>query len=178
MAACIRAFGTIDLLVNNAAVSANRKITDLTLQEWNRVIAVNLTGAFLCAKHAAPCLRKQRGSIINIASTRAYMSEADTEAYSASNGGILALTHALAVSLGPDVRVNSISPGWIDTREWTAGEQPLLTRQDHLQHPAGMVGKPEDVASLVSWLAKEENGFITGADFIVDGGITRKMIYV
>lgn len=175
---CIQSFGSINLLVNNAAVSANKKVEELTLKEWNRVINTNLTGAFLCAKHAAPHLKKQGGSIINIASTRAYMSEADTEAYSASKGGLFALTHALAISLGPKVRVNSISPGWIDTKEWIAGKLPPLTMQDHQQHPAGRVGKPEDIASLVSWLAGKESGFVTGADFIVDGGMTKKMIYL
>lgn len=174
---CIRSFGLINLLVNNAAVSANKKV-DLTLKEWNRVLATNLTGAFLCAKHAAPHLKKQRGAIVNIVSTRAYMSETNTEAYSASKGGLLALTHALAMSLGPEVKVNSISPGWIDTRGWGTKKLPPLTPQDHQQHPAGRVGKPEDIASLVSWLAREENEFVTGADFIIDGGTTKKMIYV
>ena len=175
---CIRSFGLINLLVNNAAVSIKKEVEDLTLKEWNRVLATNLTGAFLCAKHAAPYLKKERGSIVNIVSTRAYMSEADTEAYSASKGGLLALTHALAISLSPKVKVNSISPGWIDTRKWITEKLPPLTTRDHQQHPAGRVGKPEDIASLVSWLAKEENGFVTGADFMVDGGMTRKMIYL
>jgi len=174
----LRFFGRLDLLVNNAAVSANKKIKDLTLENWNKVIATNLTGAFLCAKYAAPHLKKRRGYIINVASTRAYMSEADTEAYSASKGGLLALTHALAISLGPEVKVNSISPGWIDTRDWVNKKSLPLTEQDHQQHPVGRVGKPEDIASLVSWLVKEENGFVTGADFILDGGMTKKMIYL
>ena len=175
---CIRSFELINLLVNNAAVSVKKRVEDLTLKEWNRVLTTNLTGAFLCAKHAAPHLKKQRGSIVNIASTRAYMSEANTEAYSTSKGGLLGLTHALAISLSPEVKVNSISPGWIDTGEWITKKSLPLTTQDHQQHPAGRVGKPEDIASLVSWLAREENGFVTGADFIVDGGMTKKMIYL
>ncbi len=107
-------FGRIDALVNNAGIMNGKPLARMTLAEWNRVIGTNLTGAFLCAKHAAPELAKRRGAIINISSTRALMSEAGTEAYSASKGGILALTHALAVSLGPRVRVNCILPGWMD----------------------------------------------------------------
>jgi len=99
------------------------------------------------------------------------MSEPNTEAYAASKGGIVALTHALAMSLGPDVRVNCVSPGWIDVR----GEH--LRAEDHAQHPAGRVGVPEDIAALAAWLLGPESGFVTGAEFVVDGGMTRKMIY-
>ena len=109
------------------------------------------------------------------------MSEANTEAYSSSKGGLLSLTHALAVSLGPGVRVNAISPGWIDTREWLNSEKellPPLTPENHLQHSAGRVGKPEDIANMVLYLANPENAFITGANFVIDGGMTRKMIYI
>jgi NAD(P)-dependent dehydrogenase (short-subunit alcohol dehydrogenase family) len=144
------------------------------------VLAVNLTGPLLCAKHAASYLRKARGSIVNIASTRAFMSEPDTEAYSASKGGIAALTHSLAMSLGPEVRVNCISPGWIDTGSWkktSRRRQETLSEADHGQHPAGRVGRPEDIASLAAFLASPQASFITGANFMVDGGMTRKMIY-
>ena len=176
-----RNFERIHLLVNNAGVFVRRPVADLSLDEWNTVIGVNLTGPFLCAKHFATYLRESGGSIINIASTRAFMSERDTEAYSASKGGIFALSHALAVSLGPSVRVNCISPGWIETSEWkTKSErhESKLTEEDHKQHPAGRVGRPEDIASLVAYLASDEASFITGANFIVDGGMTRKMIYL
>ncbi len=171
----------LDLLVNNAAISRNMPVTDLSLSDWNRVIAVNLTGPFLCAKHLAPLLRLRKGCIVNIASTRALMSEPNTEAYSASKGGITALTHALAVSLGPDVRVNCISPGWIETESWrksSARKTPVLTAADHAQHPSGRVGQPDDIAAMVEYLAFGESGFITGANIAVDGGMTRKMIYV
>lgn len=104
--------GNIYGLINNAAVAANKPLTELSLEEWNRVMGTNLTGAFLCSKHVVPFMKD--GRIINMASTRALQSEADTEAYSASKGGIMALTHALAASLGPQIKVNSISPGWID----------------------------------------------------------------
>jgi NAD(P)-dependent dehydrogenase (short-subunit alcohol dehydrogenase family) len=174
-------FGRLDVLVNNAGISINRPLELLSLEEWNRVLGVNLTGPFLCSRQAAPHLRQQGGCIINIASTRAFMSEADTEAYSASKGGIEALTHAMAVSLGPEVRVNCISPGWIETGNWKKRSQrriPELSAEDHLQHPAGRVGQPEDVAHLAIFLASPEASFITGANFIVDGGMTRKMIYL
>ena len=153
----------------------------LTLQEWNKVLAVNLTGAFLCAKYAARHLKEAKGSIINICSTRAQMSEPNTEAYTASKGGIYALTHAMAVSLGPEVRVNSISPGWIDVsmnKKSSIRKPEKLTGMDHLQHPAGRVGQGEDIARMIEFLMAPKNNFITGQNFVVDGGMTKKMIYV
>jgi NAD(P)-dependent dehydrogenase (short-subunit alcohol dehydrogenase family) len=179
--AAAKTFGNIAGLVNNAAIQIDKPVTKLTLNEWNRVIGVNLTGAFLCAKHAAPFLKKSNGSIINISSTRAIQSEANTEAYSASKGGILALTHALALSLGPEIRVNCISPGWIDVsgiKKKSKSNQIELTDADHLQHPAGRVGKAEDIANMILFLLNPENDFITGQNFVVDGGMTKKMIYV
>ncbi len=142
------------------------------MAEWNRVIATNLTAAFAGTRAAADALRKSGGAVVNMASTRSLMSEPDTEAYAATKGGLVALTHVLAISLGPEVRVNCISPGWIDV----AGEP--LSRQDHAQHPAGRVGKPEDVAELTAYLLSPAARFITGANFVIDGGMTRKMIYV
>jgi NAD(P)-dependent dehydrogenase (short-subunit alcohol dehydrogenase family) len=181
IAETVRLFGGLDLLVNNAAISnaGGGPVADLALEAWNRVLAVNLTGPFLCAKHAAPHLRRRRGSIVNLASTRAFMSEPNTEAYAASKGGVVALTHALAVSLGPEVRVNVISPGWIETGDWQKSSRrrtPSHTEADRLQHPAGRVGVPADIADAVVFLAGA--GFVTGANLMVDGGMTRKMIYV
>lgn len=177
----INHFGQVDALINNAGIMIEKPIDRLTLDEWNRVMGTNLTGAFLCAKHMAPHLATQRGCIVNIASTRAIQSEPNTFAYSASKGGILALTHALAVSLGPDIRVNAISPGWIDvsalkTKARAKAEE--LRPEDHLQHPAGRVGQPDDIARMILFLIAPENSFITGQNFVVDGGMTRKMIYV
>ena len=157
--------GNISGLINNAAIQINKPISELSLEEWNRVIGTNLTGTFLCTKHAAPFLKKSNGNIINISSTRAFQSEPNTEAYSASKGGILALTHSLAISLGPEIKVNCISPGWIDVSEVqkkSKANQIELTEEDHLQHPAGRVGKPEDIANMVLFLLNPENDFITG----------------
>jgi NAD(P)-dependent dehydrogenase (short-subunit alcohol dehydrogenase family) len=176
-------FGRIDALVNNAAQARAHMgpVESLDLGQWNRVIASNLTGAFLCSKHAIPELRRSSGSIVNIASTRALQSEADTEAYSASKGGLVALTHALAMSLGPAIRVNCVSPGWIAVEDWKKDSQakpPRLSAEDHAQHPVGRVGRPDDIAEMVLFLVSEGAGFITGQNFVVDGGMTRKMIYL
>lgn len=173
---CIRRvakrFGRLDALVNNAAITGPRTgpVEKLSLKEWNRRIAVNLSGPFLMAKHAAPHLRRSRGAIVNIASTRALQSEPQTEAYAASKAGLVGLTHALAMTLGPRVRVNCVSPGWI-------AHSPVR-RRDHAQHPAGRVGRDEDIAALVAFLLSGASGFTTGQNFVVDGGMTRKMIYV
>jgi hypothetical protein len=174
--ACVRRvvkrFGRLDALINNAGIASpgNGPVEKLALAEWNRRIGVNLTGAFLMTKHAAPHLRRVRGAIVNIASTRALQSEPDTEAYAASKGGLVALTHALALSLGPQVRVNCVSPGWI-------AHVPVKKR-DHAQHPVGRVGRPEDVAELVAFLLSDAAGFATGQNYVLDGGMTRKMIYI
>lgn len=177
----MKLFGNIDVLVNNAAIGITKPIEELTFEEWNRVIGINLSGPFLCSKYAAPYLRKSKGCIVNMCSTRAFMSEKDTEAYSASKGGIYALTHALAVSLGPDIRVNSISPGWIevsDLKKKSERKAPIHSEMDKLQHPAGRVGTATDIASMVLFLISPDNSFITGQNFTIDGGMTRKMIYV
>lgn len=168
--------GALDVLVNNAGIADPRvpDLEKLSLERWRQILDTNLTGMFLCTKHALPLLRKsKRAAIVNIASTRAVQSEPNTEAYAASKGGIVALTHALALSLGPMVRVNAVSPGWIDT----SGKPESLRPIDHAQHPVGRVGKPEDIAALVEYLVSDAAGFVTGQNFIIDGGMTRKMIY-
>lgn len=172
-------FGRLDALVCNAAVANphNATLESLSLAHWNRVLAVNLSGPMLLAKHCAPYLRAHCGAIVNLTSTRARQSEPDTEAYAASKGGLLALTHALAISLGPEIRVNAVSPGWIDARDPAERRAEPLSDEDHAQHPAGRVGTVEDVAAMVAWLLSRQAGFVTGQEFVVDGGMTRKMIY-
>jgi NAD(P)-dependent dehydrogenase (short-subunit alcohol dehydrogenase family) len=166
-------FSRLDAVVSNAGIMIRKPLRRLTLAEWHRVIDTNLTAAFLLARAAEKPLRRARGAMVLIASTRALMSEANTESYAASKGGLVALTHALSISLGPDVRVNCISPGWIATRNYGA-----LRRKDHTQHPVGRVGKPQDIAEIAAWLLdSNRSGFVTGANFVADGGMTRKMIY-
>jgi len=165
-------FGGIDAIVSNTGIMQRTPLAETSLEDWNRVLATNLTAAFLLAKHGEAHLRSAKGGMVLIASTRAHMSEPDTFAYSASKGGLVALTHSLAVTLGPDVRVNCISPGWINIDESAA-----LSAEDHAQHPAGRVGVPADIATAVAFLLSRESGFMTGSELIVDGGMTRKMIY-
>lgn len=162
-------WGSLDLLVNNAGIAGpvNGPIQDLALDDWRRVTDSHLTAAFLMTRSAVP-LMGEGASIVNMASTRAFMSEPQTEAYAAAKGGLVALTHALAVSLGPKIRVNAIAPGWI------AGDGELRP-EDHAQHPAGRVGRPQDVADAVVYLA--DAGFMTGQVLVLDGGMTKKMIY-
>jgi NAD(P)-dependent dehydrogenase (short-subunit alcohol dehydrogenase family) len=174
--ACVRSvvqrLGRLDALINNAGIAGpgNGPVDKLALREWNRRIGVNLTGPYLMAKHCTPHLRRHGGAIVNIASTRALQSEPDTEAYAAAKAGLVGLTHALAMSLGPRVRVNCVSPGWI-------AREPVR-KKDHAQHPAGRVGRGEDIAEIVAYLLSDAAGFVTGQNFVVDGGMTKKMIYV
>ena len=166
-------FGRLDAVVSNVGIMIRKPVGKLTLREWYRVIDTNLTATLLLAGAAERALRRSKGSIVTIASTRALMSEPNTESYAASKGGLVALTHALAMSLGPDIRVNCVSPGWIATKSYGK-----LRSKDHAQHPAGRVGKPQDVAEIVAFLVdRRKSGFVTGANFVVDGGMTRKMIY-
>ncbi|MGC4015877.1 MAG: SDR family oxidoreductase [Luteolibacter sp.] len=167
----LKKHGRIDAIVSNAGISGFASLQETSLADWNRILATNLTPAFLLAREAETALRQAKGAMILMASTRAHMSEPDTHAYSATKGGLVALTHSLAISLGPEVRVNCISPGWINVSD------EKLSKRDHAQHPAGRVGTTADIAAAVSFLLGEQSGFITGAELIVDGGMTRKMIY-
>ena len=173
--------GPIHALVNNAGVTWQGTLADRDLSQWDQVIAVNLRGPYICAKHVTPHM-PAGGAIVNVASTRALMSEPNTEPYSASKGGVVALTHALAATLAEKgIRVNCISPGWIDVSNWKKGsvrKQAKLSKRDHAQHPVGRVGKPEDIAQACLFLADpDKSGFITGQNLIIDGGMTIKMIY-
>lgn len=172
----LNALGGVDILVNNVGIGAGNG--DF-LAEWNRVFTVNVTAAMLLSKECANHM-PFGSAIVNIVSTRALMSEANTFAYSASKGALLSLTHAMAVTYGPNVRVNSICPGWIETAQWKRQDQrytPKHSAQDEAQHPAGRVGIPQDIAHAVLFLCQEENGFITGSNLVIDGGMTIKMIY-
>jgi len=168
-------FGKIDILINNAGKFAPVSPYDATVDEWDDIINTNLRSVFLCSREAAKYMKNNEGGgrIVSMASTRAFMSEPNTESYAATKGGIVALTHALARSLGPDgINVNCISPGWIET-----GDYRKLSELDHAQHPARRVGKPEDIARACLFLTRPENDFITGQNFTIDGGMTIKMIY-
>ena len=170
----VEAFGKIHILINNAGITMWKSPYEITVEEWDTLLNIHLRGSFLCAREAAKVMKNHGGgSIVNIASTRALMSEPNSEAYAAAKGGITALTHALAISLGPDhIRVNSISPGWIET-----GDYSELRDIDHTQHPAMRVGRPDDIARGCLYLTDEENDFITGENLVIDGGMTRKMMY-
>ena len=182
IAQTVEQIGCPDVLVNNAGISRRAPLLELSATDFDRVIAVNLRGTFLCSQAAARRMveRGQGGAIVNIASTRAFMSEPGTEAYTASKGGIVALTHGMALSLGPHgIRVNCVSPGWIETRDWqysARAQKPTHSAHDCLQHPVGRVGKPEDIAEACFFLA-EQAGFMTGQNITLDGGMTVRMIY-
>lgn len=168
-------FGKIDILINNVGKGVFKSFYDLTIEEWDDVINTNLRSVFLCSREVAKIMRDQdsKGSIINMSSSRAYMSEPNTESYSASKGGIMAITHALANSLADaHITVNSISPGWIETKDYEN-----LREIDHEQHLSKRVGKPEDIARACLFLTNPQNNFITGTNLMVDGGMTVKMIY-
>ncbi|WP_394176450.1 SDR family NAD(P)-dependent oxidoreductase [Guptibacillus hwajinpoensis] len=167
-------YGRLDVLVNNAGLTAFKQMDELSVEEWDHVINTNLRSVFLGSRGAAALMRKSGGgSIINIASTRASMSEPNSEAYAATKGGIVALSHALAISLSKDqITVNSISPGWIEVEDYAS-----LRDIDHEQHPSRRVGKPSDIGRACLFLSNPENDFVTGENLVVDGGMTRKMIY-
>ncbi len=159
----------IDYLVNNA-LPIMKGIDECSYEEFQYALAVGVTAPFYLTKLFSPYFRKG-ASIVNIASSRDRMSQPQTESYTAAKGGIAALTHALAVSLAGKARVNSISPGWIDTA-YTEYDGP-----DALQQPAGRVGNPMDIANMVMYLCSEKAGFITGENICIDGGMTKLMIY-
>ena len=162
-------YGRVDYLVHNAK-PLTRGIQDCSYAEFNYALRVGITAPFYLTKLFAPYFSPD-GAVVNISSSRDRMSQPQTESYTAAKGGIHALTHALAVSLAGKVRVNSISPGWIDT------EGTHYTGPDAVQQPAGRVGTPMDIANMVLYLCSDKAGFITGENICIDGGMTRQMIY-
>lgn len=169
-------FGTIDILINNAGKVLWKSPYEITVEEWDDVLNTNLRSVFFASREAAKYMRENEtgGAIVNIASTRHLMSEPDTELYAASKGGIVSLTHALAASFSEDsITVNAISPGWIETGDYNA-----LSETDHSQHFSNRVGKPEDIARACLYLTAKENDFINGTNMVIDGGMTKKMIYM
>ncbi len=168
-------YETIDILINNAGLSKWKSPYELTVEEWDKVINTNLRSVMFASREAAKIMKRngKGGKIVNMASTRALMSEENSEAYAATKGGILALTHALATSFSQDrIQVNAISPGWIET-----GDYDSLREIDHFQHLSKRVGKPSDIAKACFYLTSDDNEFITGTNLVVDGGMTKKMIY-
>ncbi|WP_180954521.1 SDR family NAD(P)-dependent oxidoreductase [Bacillus sp. V5-8f] len=168
----LRHFGNLDILINNTGVSKFKPLLELEVDEWDDILATNLRSVFIASREAAKVM-KPGSSIVNISSTRAFMSEEGSEAYAASKGGIYAITHALAASLAERrIRVNCISPGWIEI-----GDYSQLTEEDHNQHWSKRVGKPSDIAKACLYLCAEENDFVNGENITIDGGMTKKMIY-
>jgi NAD(P)-dependent dehydrogenase (short-subunit alcohol dehydrogenase family) len=169
----------VDILINNAGVSLFSDLTETSVEDFDQILSINLRPVFITSRLLAIHRKAQDspqhyGRIINICSTRHLMSEPESEGYAASKGGIYSLTHALALSLAKQhITVNSISPGWIQTQEYE-----LLRPEDHTQHPSGRVGKPEDIARMCLFLCQEENDFINGENITIDGGMTKKMIYI
>lgn len=165
----IEKHGRVDALINNA-LPLMKGIHNCSWEEFLYAQKVGVVAPFYLSKLFSDYFT-EGSSIVNISSSRDRMSQPGTESYAAAKGGIAALTHALAMSLAPKVRVNSISPGWIDT----VGYVP--TEADRFQHPVGRIGKPEDIAAMVLFLCSEDAGFITGENIVIDGGMTHRMIY-
>lgn len=167
----------VDVLVNNACVSRGG-LDSCSYDDFNYVLRLGVTAPFYLTQQLQPHF-SEGSSIVNISSTRAVMSQPNTESYTAAKGAISALTHALSVSLAGKVRVNSISPGWIDTGAYQHDEAytPNFSKEDELQHPAGRVGNPHDIAQMVLFLSSDKAGFITGENITIDGGMSKLMIY-
>ena len=169
----------IDIIVNNVGISQFSSITETSVEDFDKILSINLRPVFITSRLLAIHRKEQSspnpyGRIINICSTRYLMSEPGSEGYAASKGGIYSLTHALALSLSEwNITVNSIAPGWIQTHDYDQ-----LRPEDHSQHPSRRVGKPEDIARMCLFLCEENNDFINGENITIDGGMTKKMIYL
>ena len=179
MQGLLKEWGDIDVIINNVGISKFSPITETSVEDFDKILSVNLRPVFITSRMLAIHRKALSspypyGRIINICSTRYLMSEAGSEGYAASKGGIYSLTHALALSLSEwNITVNSIAPGWIQTQNYDQ-----LRPEDHAQHPSGRVGKPEDIARMCIFLCQNENDFINGENITIDGGMTKKMIYM
>ncbi len=177
-AAVISRFKSVDSIINNACFSNGGIISGCTWERFSEILSTGVTAPYYLTlqlmQHLAP-----GAAIVNISSSRAYMSQPDTESYTAAKGGISALTHALAVSLRGLARVNSISPGWIDTGAFQQAEgyTPRYSQADILQHPVERVGRPDDIVEAALFLLSDKAGFITGQNLTIDGGMSTQMIY-
>ena len=169
----------VNILINNACVSRHGLMSGCSYEDFEYVQRIGVTAPYyLTGLLLRNDLLAPNASIVNISSTRAYQSQPDAESYSAAKGGISALTHAMAASLAGKARVNSISPGWIETAAYHENTSaPEHSEQDNRQHPAGRVGTPKDIAEMALYLCSDKAGFITGQDITIDGGMSRLMIY-
>jgi NAD(P)-dependent dehydrogenase (short-subunit alcohol dehydrogenase family) len=178
VAAVIREFGTLSVLVNNAGIEVSGAVTDLDVTQWDRQIAVNLRGAFLMSRYSIPAMRERGSAIIHISSVHAFVSWAGSAAYDATKAGLLGLTRAMAIDHGPEgIRVNAICPGYIDTpllEKWldSVSDREATMRQVLGVHPVGRIGTPRDVAQAALFLASDAASFISGTCLVVDGGMT------
>jgi NAD(P)-dependent dehydrogenase (short-subunit alcohol dehydrogenase family) len=181
MRSLLEEWGRVDILVNNAGINAYYDATTMTVDEWESVFAVDLKGAWLCAKHVIPKMRERgEGSIVNIASIHALMTVRGMFPYAAAKAGIVGLTRSLALDVAEaGIRVNAVCPGWVRTalvQEWfDAQPDPAIAEQSVLAvQPLGRIGRPEEIASFVSWVASDEASFATGAAFSIDGGLSAR----
>lgn len=173
----IESYGKIDYLINNACLSRRGILSGCSYEDFNYVLKVGVTAPYMLSKLFLDYFNKG-ASIVNISSTRAFMSQKDTESYTAAKGGITALTHALSISLAGKVRVNSVSPGWIDvSANFDSDYEKNHSTEDKKQHPVKRVGNPLDIVRTVMFLCNEENDFITGENITIDGGMSKLMIY-
>lgn len=166
--ATVDEFGSLDVLVNNAAVQTETGADEATLDEWDRVLETDFRAYWLCAKHASE--QMERGSIINISSNHAFTTMPAHFPYNAVKAGINGMTRAMALDFGPDIRVNTINPGWVAVERTTETMTDEERRQLAAIHPVGRIGEPEDIAGVATFLASEDAAFITGASLLVDGG--------
>lgn len=162
----------IDILINNACVFRNGILSDCSYEDFDEILSLVLKAPYYLSLKFKDELMEQKGNIINIASSRAFQSEPNSEPYASTKGGIVALTHALSMSLAGSVRVNCIAPGWINVQE-----NASYSKEDQAAIPVGRVGTVRDIAKMVSFLCSEDAGFITGETFVVDGGMSKRMIY-